>query len=200
MKTMLRDDFRAFWGIKYYAKVKDDCLIIADVQPGKTRFLREAFCSFPNFEIDKWESSLQEVDMLDISIFKGSDFSWTRRLSYKPHFKKTSLGVPLSVSSCHPRHVHSSWTKAFVDRNSKRSCSREWYLEAKETFLRRLQNFYYPQALVRQLRDFGTLILSAFVHSAKFTHLRQSPKVVRSEFCELFCLFIQFGLNFALRS
>jgi hypothetical protein len=106
--------------------------------------MRQLTC---NFRLEGWEVSRYGMVNLDTMIFIEDS-----KLCHKPHFKPTSLGVPLSVGSCHSPQVHLGWTKAELNRMSTLSSSHEIFLYAKSTFLERLVNFKFPRCIIDSLK------------------------------------------------
>jgi hypothetical protein len=71
-----------------------------------------------HFELEKWEVSKYNLANLGTEIFIED-----QKLCYRPNFKPTSLGVPLSVSRCHPPQVHPGWAEAELNRMAEISSS-----------------------------------------------------------------------------
>ena len=71
--------------------------------------------------------------------------------AFRPFVKPSSTGVPLSVTSSHPDHVHRMWTRSRVAVLAKMSSHYLCFSGAKEDFLRRLRKFHFPLDIVREL-------------------------------------------------
>ena len=69
---------------------------------------------------DGWEISRTQMHVLDLTVYKGLRMT-SNKLTYRTHFKKTSLGIPLSVTSGHPHSIHESWMRAELGRISRTS-------------------------------------------------------------------------------
>ena len=70
-----------------------------------------------------------------------------------PTSKSSSLLRPLDVSSGHVPHVHGSWPIAYVKRLDSLSNTFEGALQAREGFIRRLEDFAAPRLLIQRLRN-----------------------------------------------
>ena len=87
------------------------------------------------------------LDVLDLSLYKSSG-----SLHYHTHFKMTSLGVPLCLTSGHPFSVHKSWPAANVSRLASTCSSRSNFEMARRVFIDRLEQFKWPREMLRSLQ------------------------------------------------
>eukprot|EP00959_Pyramimonas_sp_CCMP1952_P142245 2977578-Pyramimonas_sp.AAC.1 len=95
--------FRQFYGIKYYGRFKDDIFMILERRGVRTTDLWKVMRDRSSFYTHKLEgTSTTGVSFLDTFVHKGSGWRKSGRLDYRPHFKSTSLSIPLSFSSAHP--------------------------------------------------------------------------------------------------
>ena len=115
---MLDPDVRRKYGIKFYARFKDDLLIIQnsslEVATNLVARMRE-HSAFFKLKVD--EVSRNAVVMLDVLLYKGSCIH-DAPLSHTLHVKPSSHWRPLSASSMHHDNVHRAWPKAQVARIS----------------------------------------------------------------------------------
>ena len=102
------------------------------------------------FRVDKWHASTFGVEFLDVFVHKSSCGT---RLAYKPHFKATSLGVPLHSSSAHHGALHRSWPKGFNFRLAGNSSDQKSYLHARKIFVQRLRKFHCDEEIVRSVES-----------------------------------------------
>lgn len=103
--------------------------------------------------------SFDSVTFLDIDLWTAehvhSHDRTTVSIRYKPHFKKTSLGVPLAFNSSHPWHVHASWPFAELRRLRRLSCDESTYENAKHIFVHRLMYNFEPSFLTKKLLEYA---------------------------------------------
>ena len=146
-------------GILMYARYRDDVFIV--LKDGWHR----AFCDL----MEKWrvraggfkltveaisKSGLTVLDLdLEITRYTAEDGCCKYKIGYKPHFKPTSLGVPLSTASSHPWHVHASWPFAQIKRLHSLSGSHVSFTYAKHVLVRRLHDNFEPSTLIKALFD-----------------------------------------------
>jgi hypothetical protein len=146
--------------VLFYGRYRDDIIILqerGDVEDGRfgvlARKLRGLTC---NFKLEQWEISQFAMVHLDTELYKLPGCS---TLKYRPHFKPSSLGVPLSCSSHHPPHTHISWTKSEIVRLCRLSSTREDFNDAKSTFLARMEKFNMDARIISKLRIFDPTFL-----------------------------------------
>ena len=98
------------YSIKLYTRYEDDGFVIFGRGSRRYSWIADwrdfAVRRRSSFLVDKWNGSLESVEVLDLTIAKPADNS--RRLQYWPYFKATSLGVPLGTRSAHPFSLHRS--------------------------------------------------------------------------------------------
>lgn len=95
-------------------------------------------------------ASRSTVDFLDITIFKGPNFSTTHKLDTKVYFKPTDTQALLHFESFHPKHTFSGIIKSQLTRYH-RICSREedWNHATKKLF-RALRGRGYTRNFLNQ--------------------------------------------------
>ena len=129
---ILRKDIIRKYNIKLYARVKDDMFMILGESPHRTRIARDwdIACPTSNFVIDKWEASMEEVEIVDLFVYRQHRAS--NRLSYCTHFKESSLGIPPNPSSVHNQNIINNWPLGELDRFAKNSSSHFACLETRK--------------------------------------------------------------------
>ena len=95
--------------------------------------------------------SLSSVVMLDLTLKAVSDGPrhW---VEFRPHFKPTSLQVPLSTQSFHHWNIHTAWPFNQIRRFAMLSSSRTAYEAAKQLLVQRFVDAGEPRSLVDSLR------------------------------------------------
>ena len=154
--TTLNPSWRERWGIKFYARCKDDCMWVLRPPEGR-RLLgvrRDWEKVTKQFVIDEWEASMTETEFLDVTISKPVDCDVSPFLEIRPCWKQTSLGVPLSTSSFHPHFIHIAWMKGEIRRLSTLSSSFTFFENAKRTFINRLQKFHCNCDMLKELQEY----------------------------------------------
>ena len=118
---VLDPDVRAKYKLVYYARFKDDIILVMDDQ--EVESIMEFFDLFRQhssfFRLEVESVPRTKVQMLDVllqvqttSIFAGYP------LVASPFKKPTSQWVPLTDKSMHPMHVHQAWPTAYLQRLS----------------------------------------------------------------------------------
>lgn len=149
------------FGVLKYWRFKDDILVI--VKAECLQNFRECFQQMKqragSFALEVESISFNSVTFLDIDLWTAehahSHDRTTVSIRYKPHFKKTSLGVPLSCNSSHPWHVHASWPFAELRRLRRLSCDESTYENAKHIFVHRLMYSFEPSFLTKKLLEYA---------------------------------------------
>ena len=148
---ILRKDIIKRYNIKLYARVKDDIFMILGESPHRTKIARDwnIACPGSNFVIDKWEASMEGVEIVDLFVYRQHRAS--NRLSYHTHFKESSLGIPLNPSSAHNQNIIRSWPIGELDRFAKNSSSHFAFLETRKILVKRLTRFLYPASVIAKI-------------------------------------------------
>jgi len=131
-----------------------------------------------SFRIEEWEADMWSAPFLDTELFKGPDIHVTRRLSCRPKFKQTSLGVPLSPSSFHHPSVHRAWTRAELRRFARLSSSASEFEKAKQVFLKRLSSFHFSHEILTELNEYDPYF-NAMARVSFGTVPKNQPKASR---------------------
>ena len=105
-QTILLGWYRKLCKIRFYARFKDDIIVIF---AGTEEELDTWFDSFSQrsncFKLQLEQKSQTNIHFLDVDIFKGEE----GQLSTKPFFKPSYVGAPLSEASCHRRRALAGW-------------------------------------------------------------------------------------------
>ena len=144
-------------GILGYWRFKDDILVVVKqdhLSPFKAWYehMKEKSGSF-KLEVEtvnQDQATFLDLD-LHVQTRKGVNGEPTFCIAFEPHFKKTSLGVPLSHTSSHPWHVHASWPFAELRRLRRLSSNFSAYDNARQVFVSRLIDNFSPSVLTNQL-------------------------------------------------
>ena len=112
-------------GILYYARYKDDAILITrelGLENLQTFFSNLRLRAHP-FILNVESVSRHNVFTLDVEWFKGNRYSETSTLDFRLFVKPTSLWTHLSPHSEHHPNVHLSWPASQMRRIAKRhSC------------------------------------------------------------------------------
>jgi len=121
----------------YYARVKDDILIIARYESGFLQRTKEGFQRLASdFVIDKREASTAGV----------AEYFW-------------SLGVPLGPESRgHPGFVARGWMASEARRFARRSSSHDNFLLARGVFVESLRNSFISSSLITRVREYDPCV------------------------------------------
>lgn len=98
-------------------------------------------------------TSTTGTSLLDTFLHKGSGWRKSGLLDNRPYFKNTSLSIPLSFSSAHPVLVHCTWPEAEIRRLARRSSDTEAFIEARHTFVQRLEKYSAPRWFLHHLES-----------------------------------------------
>ena len=112
-QCVLKQDMKREKHIKAF-RYKDDIFLIARGGNGclgtlAKHWKRVAVTYKVPFLIGSWVVSCESVVHLDTELCKGPRLKTVTKLDSRTHIKSSSLGVPLSSSSSHPKWVHNWW-------------------------------------------------------------------------------------------
>lgn len=147
----------ATMGIRLYARFKDDIFMAVSTDPiiYHTCYRWLVTDNRSCFKVKLEAVSRSNVDMLDINIFKGPRYASSGRLDFRPIWKKTSLGAPLSFSSVHPSNIHLSWPVSELGRLHRHSSSATLSAQARSVFIERLGKYGVPSFYLDLLRSWS---------------------------------------------
>ena len=112
------------------------------------------FVRYMNACSDSWKISIDEistrgVSMLDVFIYKGTQFSCNGKLDYKPFFKPSLRAVPLHHSSSHSPTIHWSWPASEIRRIHDLGSSWESFLAARAVLISRWKRFSLSEHVIQ---------------------------------------------------
>lgn len=147
----------AVFGISVYVRFRDDILVVynAENHQGFRRFMQLLKTKAYYVQLQVEDISVEEAVMLDlhIRVCKHRDSRWI--LEVGPHFKPTSLQVPLSCSSFHNPSIHVSWPFNQLRRLASLCSHERKFQEVKKAYLKRFQDAQEPFCLVSALHHFN---------------------------------------------
>lgn len=142
----------AEYGLKFYCRCKDDVFLVLANDFAKIRDFKAAWSSRSTlWRLDDWKASMVGVDFLDVSVFKVPG---TNRLHYHTHWKPSSLGVCLSITSAHLPSVHLSWMCGEIRRIARTCSTRPLFLYSRSVFIDRLRKCFIPTGILEYLQKF----------------------------------------------
>ena len=138
---LLHESTRRTYHIKAYARFKDDLFIVlGGDKANRIAFYRELQSKASSvFKLKVDSISTSCVEMLDLLLYKGSNFQRGGVIDYCVRIRNSALGVVLSDSSMHPRGVHCTWPVARVSVIRKRCCDGESAKLAVSEFVNKLK-------------------------------------------------------------
>ena len=161
MNWIKSEKVRAKFGIIHYSRFKDDILVV--MLPNWTdvkQFIAEIKTRAKYFKIEVEKCSTQKVQMLDLELAFGPHFVRTGKLDFWPFFKDASKTQrPLSQWSKHPSTMHLNWPLRNLERLSQRCSSQEYFNEAKNTFVQRMESFGAMHCVLQKLKSFDPFLL-----------------------------------------
>jgi hypothetical protein len=134
----LNHAFRSMYNLLFYGRYRDDVFMLLTDGSSFSNLARALKQLCMNFRLEQWEISLHSLVHLDCVVYKMEGVS---SLNVRPHFKPTSLGVPLHPKSTHPLHIHVAWMRSAIERMSRLSSSYSAFFEAKTVLLSKLSRW-----------------------------------------------------------
>ena len=95
---------------------------------------------FP-YLIEGWVVSSESVVYSDTELYKVPRWKTMRMLDSRTHNKPSSLGVPLSPLSSHPKRVHNWWPLDEIRRSARRSTQQREFIRTRNRSIERLVNY-----------------------------------------------------------
>lgn len=142
-------------GIVQFLRFRDDILVVHHSEHHQFRRFLDILklkAHYVKFQVDSF--SQDSVTMLDLQIRVVQNQShWL--LDFQPHFKPTSLQVPLSSCSFHNPSIHITWPFNQLKRLAYLSSKEESFLAAKKLFVQRFTRAGEPKCLVNALLRFN---------------------------------------------
>ncbi len=140
------------FAIKSYFRFRDNLLFIGRPEWEKLRSLKQNVID----NIQPYVGTLEEVSavgvtFLDLNLVKDERWRISRRVSFNPYLKPTSLLQVLSVRSNHLSHTHAAWMKAYMLRIFRCSSSLVWYRSVKRACLERMSKAGVDRTILREV-------------------------------------------------
>ena len=128
-RVFLKQEVRRERHIKAYFRYRDDIFLIARGDNGNLstlakRWTHVAIAYKSPCLIEGWDVSSESVVYLDTELYKGPRWKTMRKLDSRTRTLPSSLGVPLSPLSSHPKWVHNWWPLGEIRRFARRSTAR----------------------------------------------------------------------------
>ena len=118
----LRKSIRRKFRVYVYVRFRDDIfLALGGTAETRLAFVNRMRKLSSEFELGMDAFSLQQVEMLDLTIYKGERHRRCQRLDFKIFEKSTSIWVPLSPTSAHAPSVHRMWPVMQARRHAVRA-------------------------------------------------------------------------------
>lgn len=136
----------------YYKRYIDDILVILP-NNADLHFFPQHSKAYRNLQVN-WTNSirnkgLEEIEFLDVVIYKDLDFPLTSKLSTRVHQKVLNRYLYIPFNSNHPRFQMRSWIKTELIRYIRNSSKKSDFLEIKAKFASRLRVRGYPTFFIK---------------------------------------------------
>ena len=128
----------------------DDIFMIWPDMNTLDQFLSNLNAFHPNLKFTH-TSSNSTIDFLDLTIYKGPNFSTTHKLDMKTFQKEQNLYQYLEYTSAHPCNTYNSIVLGECVRYLRSNTRLETYLAVVKSFQKRLQERQYPNKLTGKL-------------------------------------------------
>ena len=137
---ILRSDVVSKYGIEFYARFRDDILLILSCDFDLCRECIDEFRRHSRFFKLKVETvSKRSVTMLDLHLFKGAGYQKNGRLDVGIYQKPTVQGAALSSHSFHVPSIHESWPSSRVFHYKSVCSSRALFIAACVALFRKIR-------------------------------------------------------------
>ena len=91
--------------------------------------------------IENWVVSSESVVYVDTELYKDPRWKTVRKLDSRTHSRPSSLGVPRSPLSSHPKWVHDWWPLGEIRRFARRSTQHKEFVKTRDWFIERLERY-----------------------------------------------------------
>ena len=125
--------------IPVWLRFRDDILLAYEDFQLMVQFFQGLKASGDYFNMEIEQISSTDINYLNLSVWRNG-----QRFHVKHAFKPTSLGIPLSASSCHHASVHKSWPAGMVAGIKALSTNDKHYRESLNTFMSRFTEHCTP--------------------------------------------------------
>ena len=82
----------------------------------------------------------------------GPRWKTVRKLDSRTHTKPSSLRVPLSPLSSHPKWVHNWWPLGEIRRFAKRSTQHKKFIKTRDRFIERLEKYNDDETVINKCK------------------------------------------------
>ena len=158
IQYILKQEVRRERYIKAYFRYTDDIFLIARGGDGNLGTLAKhwkhvAVAFNSPYLIEGWVVSSESVVHLDTELCKGPRWKTMRKLDSRTHTKPSSLGVPLSTLSSHPKWVHNWWPRGEIRRFARRSTQHKEFIKTRDRFIERIEKYNYDEIVINKCRN-----------------------------------------------
>ena len=155
---ILKQEVRQERHIKAYFRYRDDIFLIARGGNGNLGTLakhwKHVAISYKSpYLIEGWVVSSESVVYLDTELYKGPRWKTVRKLDSRTHTKPSSLCVPLSPLSSHPKWVHNWWPLGEIRRFARRSTQHKEFIKTRDRFIERLERYNYDETVINKCKN-----------------------------------------------
>ena len=97
--------------------------------------------------------SSESVVYLYTELYKGPRWKTVRKLDSRTHTTPSSLGVPFSPLSSHPKWVHNWWPLGEIRRFARRSTQHKEFVKTRDRFIERLERYTYDETVINKCKN-----------------------------------------------
>ena len=128
------------FGVAHYGRFRDDGIIcfLNTTSSTRLRFFQRMQELAADYELTAEVADTDNIEMLDVSFFRGRMFDDHGVLDYRLFSKPSSVWRPLSQLSGHPSRVHQFWPRLQLRRIRKRFSCPAQAGRAQEEFRRKM--------------------------------------------------------------
>jgi hypothetical protein len=148
IKEDRKNDPKFKWPL-LFKRFIDDILGIMDGSPEDVEYFMSVFNSYISSIKVTPAKVGNEVDFLDLHIFKGWDFYKTGKLSMKTFQKEGNIYDYIPPTSNHPDHVFDNLITSELYRYMKNSTEKRFFLKSAALFFKRLRRKGYSRKRIR---------------------------------------------------
>jgi hypothetical protein len=134
-----------------YKRYIDDGFIIWNSSPDLLLTFLNGFHAMCPSIIITHEASLNSINYLDLTIYKGSNFVMSKLLDTKVFSKSLNLYLYIPYKSEHPLHSKKSFIRAELIRFVRLSSTEDSFLQTKRIFYQNLLARGYPPLFLNQI-------------------------------------------------
>ena len=136
-----------------WLRYRDDIFVVyREFEPWRRTFESIKMRASKIWSLEVEEINRYKIDFLDVTMFKGRQWSRNGILDRRPFVKPSSRAAPLGVDSAHPKFTQ-QWVLANVSRLANNSSSRVEFCHAKLQFMARLETYFFPNDVLRKVAN-----------------------------------------------